>query len=114
MEENSTIDLLIVGSETGIATALAGHDKGLKCLIIEKTPYVGGSTALSGGAMETDEHGRVLCKDKSPIEGLYAVGNTAANIFRSVYPGIGGTICQGLVYGYIVAEHTSNLTLLKN
>lgn len=47
---NTTVDLLIIGSGTGITTALVGHEKGLKCLIVEKTAYVGGSTALSGGA----------------------------------------------------------------
>lgn len=47
---NTTVDLLIVGSGTGISAALAGHEKNLKSLIIEKTKYVGGSTALSGGA----------------------------------------------------------------
>lgn len=47
---NTTIDLLIIGSGTGIATALAGHEKKLKSLIVEKTEFVGGSTARSGGA----------------------------------------------------------------
>ncbi len=49
------------------------------------------------GGLVADEYGRVLRKDKSAIEGLYAIGNTAANIFGRVYPGAGGTICQGLV-----------------
>lgn len=59
------------------------------------------------GGLVADEHGRVLTENKIPIEGLYAVGNTAANIFGRVYPGAGGTICQGLVYGHIVAEHAA-------
>ncbi len=59
------------------------------------------------GGLVADEYGRVLKENKSPIEGLYAVGNTAANIFGRVYPGAGGTICQGLVYGHIVAEHAA-------
>jgi succinate dehydrogenase/fumarate reductase flavoprotein subunit len=59
------------------------------------------------GGLVADEHGRVLRKDKSTIEGLYAIGNTAANIFGKTYPGAGGTICQGLVYGYIVAQHAA-------
>src|SRR5699024_12839512 len=44
-----TVDLLIVGSGTGMAAALATHEKGLNSLIIEKTDVVGGSTARSGG-----------------------------------------------------------------
>ncbi|MBY5958995.1 3-ketosteroid-delta-1-dehydrogenase [Membranicola marinus] len=59
------------------------------------------------GGLVADEHGRVLREDKSVIEGLYAIGNTAANIFGKTYPGAGGTICQGLVYGYIVAQHAA-------
>lgn len=62
------------------------------------------------GGLVADEHGRVLREDKTAIEGLYAIGNTAANIFGRVYPGAGGTICQGLVYGQIVAEHAASLS----
>lgn len=58
------------------------------------------------GGLTTDELGRVLKKeDKTPIKGLYAIGNNSANIFGRVYPGAGGTIAQGLVFGYIVASH---------
>lgn len=60
------------------------------------------------GGLVTDEHGRVLQKDQSPIEGLYAAGNTAANIFGRVYPGAGATIGQGLVYSYIAANHIAD------
>lgn len=48
--ENTTVDLLVVGSGTGMAAALAAHELGLSTLIVEKTDYVGGSTARSGGA----------------------------------------------------------------
>lgn len=61
------------------------------------------------GGVVADEHGRALREDKTAIDGLYAVGNTAANIFGRVYPGAGGTICQGLVYGQIVADHAAKL-----
>ncbi|WP_067856224.1 3-ketosteroid-delta-1-dehydrogenase [Nocardia shimofusensis] len=47
---DTTVDLLVVGSGTGMAAALAAHELGLSCLIVEKTAYVGGSTARSGGA----------------------------------------------------------------
>lgn len=60
------------------------------------------------GGLVADEYGRVLREDKNPIEGLYAIGNTSANIFGRVYPGAGGTICQGLVYGHIVAKHAAS------
>jgi succinate dehydrogenase/fumarate reductase flavoprotein subunit len=45
------MDLLVVGSGTGMAAALAAHELGLSVLIVEKSPHVGGSTARSGGAL---------------------------------------------------------------
>lgn len=48
---DTTVDLLVVGSGTGMAAALAGHERGLSVLIVEKSSYVGGSTARSGGAL---------------------------------------------------------------
>jgi 3-oxosteroid 1-dehydrogenase len=46
-----TVDLLVVGSGTGMAAALAAHECGLTVLLVEKSSYVGGSTARSGGAL---------------------------------------------------------------
>lgn len=57
------------------------------------------------GGIMTNEHGQVLRTDMEPIQGLYALGNSVSNIFGKVYPGAGGTIAQGLVYGYIIASH---------
>src|SRR5690242_7366911 len=48
---DATVDLLVVGSGTGMAAALAAAEKGLTVLIVEKSEYVGGSTARSGGAL---------------------------------------------------------------
>src|SRR5262245_37226967 len=48
---DTTVDLLVVGSGTGMAAALAGAEHGLKVLSVEKSAYVGGSTARSGGAL---------------------------------------------------------------
>lgn len=48
---DTSVDLLVVGSGTGMAAALAGHELGLSVLIVEKSSYVGGSTARSGGAL---------------------------------------------------------------
>jgi 3-oxosteroid 1-dehydrogenase len=56
------------------------------------------------GGLRADEHARVLREDGSAIDGLYAIGNTAANAFGATYPGAGATIAQGLVYGYIAAR----------
>ncbi|GAB4674378.1 3-ketosteroid-delta-1-dehydrogenase [Mycobacterium avium subsp. hominissuis] len=48
---DTAVDLLVVGSGTGMAAALAAHELGLSVLIVEKSSYVGGSTARSGGAL---------------------------------------------------------------
>ncbi|UVE93876.1 3-ketosteroid-delta-1-dehydrogenase [Dietzia sp. B32] len=48
--EETTVDVLVIGSGTGMAAALASHEHGLSVLVVEKTEYVGGSTARSGGA----------------------------------------------------------------
>jgi len=45
------VDLLVVGSGTGMAAALTAHELGLSVLIVEKSSQVGGSTARSGGAL---------------------------------------------------------------
>ncbi|GAA3883370.1 hypothetical protein GCM10022275_34150 [Tessaracoccus defluvii] len=59
-----------------------------------------------GGVM-TDEFGRAVTASGDVIEGLYAQGNAAANVFGHSYPGAGATISQGLVYGYIIAKHAA-------
>ncbi|OBK19326.1 3-ketosteroid-delta-1-dehydrogenase [Mycobacterium asiaticum] len=48
---DTCVDLLVVGSGTGMAAALAAHELGLSVLIVEKSSLVGGSTARSGGAL---------------------------------------------------------------
>jgi 3-oxosteroid 1-dehydrogenase len=59
------------------------------------------------GGLRADRHGRVRRVDDSVIEGLYALGNNAANVFGATYPGAGATIGQGLVFGRIIAEHAA-------
>jgi succinate dehydrogenase/fumarate reductase flavoprotein subunit len=48
---DTSVDLLVVGSGTGMAAALAARELGLSVLIVEKSSHVGGSTARSGGAL---------------------------------------------------------------
>ena len=45
---DTVVDLLVVGSGTGMSAALAAHELGLSVLIVEKSSYVGGSTARPG------------------------------------------------------------------
>lgn len=60
------------------------------------------------GGVTADEHGRALTGNGHAIPGLYAVGNTAANVFGTSYPGAGATIGQGLVFSRIAALHALN------
>ena len=74
---------------------------------IDKPPFyavkvVPGDLGTCGG-ITADGTGRALREDGSPIEGLYAVGNAAANAFGTFYPGPGATIGQGVVFSYLAA-----------
>ena len=61
------------------------------------------------GGLRADSRARVLREDGTVIDGLYAIGNTAANAFGASYPGAGATIAQGLVYGYVAAQHAAGV-----
>lgn len=67
-----------------------------------------GDLGTCGGVL-ADDRGRVKREDGSVIDGLYAIGNTAANAFGASYPGAGSTIGQGLVYGYIAARDAAGV-----
>lgn len=75
---------------------------------VDHGPYYAVKMVLSDlgtcGGLRADDRARVLREDGSAIEGLYAIGNTAANVFGASYPGAGATIGQGLVFGYIAAH----------
>ncbi|WP_313888712.1 3-ketosteroid-delta-1-dehydrogenase [Mycolicibacterium sp. CBMA 226] len=64
------------------------------------------------GGLLADSHARVLREDGTVIDGLYAIGNTAANAFGRTYPGAGATIAQGLVFGHIAAHHAAQSRLV--
>jgi 3-oxosteroid 1-dehydrogenase len=78
---------------------------------LDRRPFYAVKMVLSDlgtcGGLRADDHARVLREDGSVIEGVYAIGNTAANAFGTTYPGAGATIAQGLVYGYIAARHAA-------
>jgi succinate dehydrogenase/fumarate reductase flavoprotein subunit len=75
---------------------------------LERGPFFAVKMVLSDlgtcGGLRADDRARVLREDGTPISGLYAIGNTAANAFGATYPGAGATIAQGLVYGYLAAH----------
>ncbi|MDH4570965.1 FAD-dependent oxidoreductase [Pseudomonas sp. BN414] len=63
-----------------------------------------GDIGTKGGLL-TDVHARVLREDRSPIAGLYAIGNTAASMMGRTYPGAGSTIGPAMVFGFLAASH---------
>jgi 3-oxosteroid 1-dehydrogenase len=70
---------------------------------LEEGPFyalkvVPGCLSTKGGP-RTDGDGRVLSINGGAIAGLYAAGNCAASAFGMAYPGAGGTLGQGLVFG---------------
>jgi hypothetical protein len=57
------------------------------------------------GGITADGSGRALNREGAPIDGLYAVGNAAANAFGRFYPGPGATLGQGTVFAHLAAKH---------
>jgi 3-oxosteroid 1-dehydrogenase len=80
-------------------------------LPLEKPPFyalpVNAGDIGTNGGLATDAHGRVVDDMGSPIEGLYAVGNSAASVTGRSYPGAGSTIGPAMTFGYIAARHAT-------
>ncbi|MBT9465453.1 FAD-dependent oxidoreductase [Hydrogenophaga sp.] len=53
--------------------------------------------------------GEVLCRDGTPIKGLYAVGNDRASIMGGNYPGAGITHGPNMTFGYVTANHIADV-----
>lgn len=76
---------------------------------IERAPFYAlpmhpGDIGTKGG-LATDAAARVLRSDGSPIDGLYAVGNCAASVMGSTYPGAGSTLGPAMTFAWIAARH---------
>lgn len=63
---------------------------------------IGAATGLVG-----DENGRLLRRDGSVIEGLYACGADLQSIMGGVYPGPGITIGPAIVFGALSGRHAA-------
>jgi 3-oxosteroid 1-dehydrogenase len=59
------------------------------------------------GGLVTDEYARVLRKDGSIFDGLYAAGNNTASVMGHTYPGPGSTISAAGVFGFLGALHAA-------
>lgn len=59
----------------------------------------------TAGGVVTDEFARVLRNDGTALDGLYAIGNSAAPVFGRTYPGAGASIAASFTFGYVAALH---------
>jgi succinate dehydrogenase/fumarate reductase flavoprotein subunit len=91
------------------------HEVGLmgpgKVAPIEVPPFYAveihpGTLGTNGGPL-IDRNGQVRRLGGGLVEGLYAAGNAAANVFGWAYPSGGGTIANGLVFGYLAGKHVA-------
>ncbi|MFC4603989.1 FAD-dependent oxidoreductase [Rhodococcus kronopolitis] len=57
------------------------------------------------GGLVTDVDARVLRADGTPIEGLYAAGNTSASLSGEFYPGPGVPLGTAMVFSFRAAQH---------
>lgn len=57
------------------------------------------------GGLRTDADARVMTSRGVPIERLYAIGNTAASVFRNCYPGPGSTLGPAMTFAFVAAAH---------
>ncbi|WP_406135029.1 FAD-dependent oxidoreductase [Streptomyces sp. NBC_01089] len=78
---------------------------------LDRPPYYAARIVLGDlgtkGGLRTDTDARVLRADGSPIEGLYAAGNTAASLSGSVYPGPGIPLGTAMTFAALAVRHLS-------
>lgn len=74
---------------------------------------VPGSLGTFAG-LRTDAHARVLGPDRTPIEGLYAVGADMASVMGGHYPAGGITLGPAMTFGYVAAHHAGGVPLDNN
>jgi succinate dehydrogenase/fumarate reductase flavoprotein subunit len=78
---------------------------------IEQPPFYAveiypGALGTNGGP-QIDRNGQVRRLGGGLVEGLYAAGNTAANVFGWAYPSGGGTLANGIVFGFLAGQHVA-------
>ncbi len=85
-----------------------GNDQPQRLGALDKAPYFGieaKPAAGSSAGLLTNRNAQVLRYDRKPIEGLYALGNSAARIEFGVGYQAGYTLASGMTFGLISAKH---------
>jgi phytoene dehydrogenase-like protein len=92
LHDGGSFDLVVAGAgAAGMAAALFGVMDGLKVLLVEKTSYIGGTTALSAGSAwipNTHHAAEVGAEDSIERAALYlrnAVGNRSSEQMRLAF-----------------------------
>lgn len=67
-------------------------------------PIDAGDIGTKGGLL-TNEHAQVVGQNGEAIAGLYAVGNSAASVMGSSYPGAGATLGPAMTFAWLAARH---------
>ncbi len=102
-------------AEAGVDEDFGRHQHGLMAPgamkpIVEPpfyaVPIHPGMLGTNGGP-RLDRNGQVLRLGGGVVGGLYAAGNTAANVFGWAYPSGGGTLGNGVVFGYLAGRHVA-------
>ncbi|WP_336630873.1 MULTISPECIES: FAD-dependent oxidoreductase [unclassified Microbacterium] len=60
--------------------------------------------------LRIDTRARVLDAEGEPVAGLYAAGNDADSPMASEYPGAGGQVGAGMVFGYLAANDAAGVS----
>ena len=75
---------------------------------LEQPPYFAielrAADLSTAAGLATDESGRVLRPDGSPIAGLHACGADMSSVMEGAYPGPGITLGPALTFGYLAAR----------
>ena len=85
--ENLSTDVLVVGGGgSGLTAAAAAHQAGAKVILMEKLPFIGGSSAFSGGAIAAGDSN---AQKREGMTGLSAEGyaNIWLNDQKRSFPG---------------------------
>ncbi|WP_088146344.1 FAD-dependent oxidoreductase [Achromobacter denitrificans] len=92
IEWDREVDALVVGAGAGgMTAALTAHEEGLDVLLVEKTGRVGGSTAISGGALwiplnaQTEAAGHPDSFDRVWTYLAQTVGDAASDDMKRAY-----------------------------
>ncbi|MBK5307954.1 MAG: FAD-binding protein [Frankiaceae bacterium] len=86
------------------------HEHPNPCLApIGDGPFYAGQVVLADlgtkGGLVCDESGHVLDKERRPLPGLYACGNTMASMMGHAYPGPGACITPAMAFGHVAVQN---------